>query len=195
MNLHIQPKPSRKYASTIRKRVRHATFTETQLPSSRRAHDVEWTYCCETSTLPTHGKPNHLRRIETLGTCLIRAYLHVTTIGWVSNYTTENSRLGFSPYLQLKSWYFISNYCSFKLSAPITIIHYPGPGGGPLLSVAIISSLSVVFNKQCPTLRNQDFTDNSGRLAGAQILPGPYTVWTSPLLQPAALGRVGVGFQ
>ena len=46
----------------------------------------------------------------------------------MSNYTTENRRLGFSPYLQLKSWYFISNYCSFKLSAPITIIHYPGPG-------------------------------------------------------------------
>ena len=40
---------------------------------------------CETSTLPTHGKSNHLRRIETLDTCLIKACLHVTTIGWVSN--------------------------------------------------------------------------------------------------------------
>lgn len=34
---------------------------------------------------------------------------------------------------------------SFAPSAPITIIRYPGPGGGHLLSIPIISRLSVVM--------------------------------------------------
>ena len=74
----------------VKQRKRIAIFNTNSMP--------KWTYCTKPQLFPHYYKPNHLPRIEALGR--VYAYLPREK-GWVSNYTTENSRLGFSPYLRL----------------------------------------------------------------------------------------------